>query len=118
MGEISGNDDLEIEGWVEGLVQLEGKLTVGASGKVTADIIAREVVVYGTVKGKVQATDRIEIKKDGSVKGDLTTARIVIEDGANFKGSIGVDKIGEKESGGESFSRAASAAAGVGSKTI
>jgi cytoskeletal protein CcmA (bactofilin family) len=118
MGEISGNDDLEVEGWVEGLVQLEGKLTVGASGKVTADIIAREVVVYGTVKGKVQATDRIEIKKDGSVKGDLTTARIVIEDGANFKGSIGVDKIGEKESGGESFSRAASAAAGVGSKTI
>jgi cytoskeletal protein CcmA (bactofilin family) len=119
MGEISGNDDLEIEGWVEGSVQLEGKLTVGASGKVTADIITREVVVYGTVKGKVQATDRIEIKKDGSVNGDLTTARIVIEDGANFKGSIGVDKIGgEKESGGESFSRAASAAAGVGSKTI
>ena len=103
----------------EGLVQLdERKLTVGASAKLTADIIAREVVVYGTVKGKVQATDRIEIKKDGSVKGDLTTARIVIEDGANFKGSIGVDKIGEKESGGESFSRAASAAAGVGSKTI
>ena len=118
-GEISGNEDLVIEGSVEGLVQLDkGKLTVEASAKVTADIITREVVVYGTVKGKVQATDRIEIKKDASVNGDLTTARIVIEDGASFKGSIAVDKIGEKESGGGSFSRAASAAAGGGSKTI
>ncbi|MGB9432445.1 MAG: polymer-forming cytoskeletal protein, partial [Candidatus Acidiferrum sp.] len=87
----------------------------------TADITAREVVVFGTVKGKVRAKDRIEIKKDGSVNGDLTTARIIIEEGAYFKGSIDsieVDKSGEKESGGGSFSRAASAAAGVGPKTI
>ncbi len=118
-GEISGNEDLVIEGSLEGLVQLdERKLTVGASAKVTADINAREVVVYGTVKGKLQAKNRIEIKKDGSVNGDLTTARIVIEDGAYFKGSIEIDKSGEKESGGGSFSRTASVAAGVGSKTI
>jgi cytoskeletal protein CcmA (bactofilin family) len=116
-GEISGNEDLVIEGSVEGLVQLdEHKLTVGASAKVTADIIAREVAVYGTVKGNLQAKNRIEIKKDGSVNGDLTTARIVIEDGAYFKGSIEIDKSGEKESGGGSFSRTASVpvAAGVG----
>jgi cytoskeletal protein CcmA (bactofilin family) len=118
-GEISGNEDLLIEGSVDGLVQLDGdKLTVGASAKVTADIIAGEVVVYGTVKGKLQAKNRIEIKKDGSVNGDLTTARIVIEDGAYFKGSIEVDKSGEKESGGGAFSRAASAGAGLGSKII
>jgi cytoskeletal protein CcmA (bactofilin family) len=119
-GEITGNEDLVIEGSVEGLVQLgEGKLTVGASAKVTADIIAKEAVVYGTVKGKLQAKDRIEIKKDGFVDGDLTTARIVIEDGAYFRGSVGVgDKSGEKEYGGGSFSRAASAGAGGGSKTI
>ncbi len=118
-GEIAGNEDLVIEGSVEGLVQLdERKLTVGASAKVTADIIAREVVVYGTVKGKLQAKNRIEIKKDGSVNGDLTTARIIIEDGAYFKGSIEIDKSSEKESGGGSFSRTASVAAGVGSKTI
>jgi cytoskeletal protein CcmA (bactofilin family) len=118
-GEIFGNEDLVIEGSVEGLVQLgEGKLTVGASAKVTADIIAKEAVVYGTVKGKLQAKDRIEIKKDGSVNGDLTTARIVIEDGAYFKGSIEIDKSAEKESGGGSSSRTASVAAGVGSKTI
>jgi cytoskeletal protein CcmA (bactofilin family) len=120
-GEISGNEDLLIEGSVEGLVQLdERKLTVGATAKLTADIIAREVVVYGTVKGNLRAKDRIEIKKDGSVNGDLTTARIMIEDGAYFKGSIEIDKSAEKESGASAFSRTASApaGAGVGPKTI
>jgi cytoskeletal protein CcmA (bactofilin family) len=121
-GEITGNEDLTIDGSVEGLVQLdERKLTVGATAKVTADIIAREVVVYGTVKGNLRAKDRIEIKKDGSVNGDLTTARIMIEDGAYFKGSIEIDKSGEKETGGGSFPRATSsstAPAGVGPKTI
>jgi cytoskeletal protein CcmA (bactofilin family) len=118
-GEISGNEDLVIEGSVEGLVQLdERKLTVGASAKLTADVIAREVVVYGNVKGNLRAKDRIEIKKDGSVNGDLTTARIMIEDGAYFKGSIEIDKSAEKESSGAgSFSRTA-APAGVGPKTI
>jgi len=120
-GEISGNEDLVIDGSVEGLVQLdERKLTVGATAKVTADIIAREVVVYGAVKGNLRAKDRIEIKKDGSVNGDLTTARIMIEDGAYFKGSIEIDKSGEKDSGGSSFSKTSSntATAGVGPKTI
>jgi len=92
-GEISGNEDLHIDGTVEGLVQLEDrKLTVGASAKLTADVVAREVVVYGSVKGNLRARDRIEIKKDGSVVGDLTTARIMIEDGAYFKGSIEIDR--------------------------
>src|SRR5450631_33850 len=105
-GEISGSEDLLIDGSVEGLIQLdERKLTVGATAKVTADIIAREVVVYGTVKGNLRAKDRIEIKKDGSVNGDLTTARIMIEDGAYFKGSIEIDKSAEKESGGSSFAK-------------
>jgi cytoskeletal protein CcmA (bactofilin family) len=92
-GEITGNEDLHIDGSVEGLVQLEErKLTIGASAKVTADVVAREVVVYGSVKGNLRAKDRIEIKKDGSVVGDLTTARIMIEDGAYFKGAIEIDR--------------------------
>ena len=92
-GEITGNEDLHVDGSLEGLIQLEDrKLTVGASAKVTADVIAREVVVYGNVKGNLRARDRIEIKKDGSVIGDLTTARIMIEDGAYFKGSIEIDR--------------------------
>jgi cytoskeletal protein CcmA (bactofilin family) len=95
-GEITGNEDLQIDGSVEGLVQLDDrKLTVGASARVTADLVAREVIVYGNVKGNLRARDRIEIKKDGSVVGDLTTARIMIEDGAYFKGSIEIDKAGD-----------------------
>jgi cytoskeletal protein CcmA (bactofilin family) len=98
-GEITGNEDLSIDGSVEGLVHLQDrKLTIGASARVTADVIAREVVVYGNVKGNLRARDRIEIKKDGSVVGDLTTARIMIEDGAYFKGSIEIDKAGEAKS--------------------
>jgi cytoskeletal protein CcmA (bactofilin family) len=95
-GEITGHEDLLVDGSVEGLIQLEDrKLTVGSTAKVTADVIAREVVVYGNVKGNLRAKDRIEIKKDGSVVGDLTTARIMIEDGAYFKGSIEIDKTGD-----------------------
>jgi cytoskeletal protein CcmA (bactofilin family) len=119
-GEISGNEDLLIDGSVEGLVQLdERKLTVGATAKVTADIIAREVVVYGTVKGNLRAKDRIEIKKDGSVIGDLTTSRISIEDGAYFKGSIEIDKSPEKESSRSAFAKPASSPASApAAKTI
>lgn len=97
-GEITGNEDLAIDGSVEGLVNLEDRrLTIGASARLTADVIAREVIVYGNVKGNLRARDRIEIKKDGSVVGDLTTARIMIEDGAYFKGSIEIDKSGDAD---------------------
>ena len=110
-GEITGNEDLHVDGSIEGLVSLEDrKLTVGPSAKLTADVVAREIVVFGTVKGNLRARDRIEIKKDGSVVGDLTTARIMIEDGAYFKGSIEIDR-GEKEVDLDkpAFSRAAKA---------
>jgi cytoskeletal protein CcmA (bactofilin family) len=92
-GEISGNEDLHVDCSIEGSIQLEErKLTVGASGKVTADVVAREVVVYGSSQGNLRAGDRIEIKKDSSVVGDLPTARIIIEDGARFRGSIEIDR--------------------------
>src|SRR3981189_1191515 len=118
-GDITGTEDLLIDGSVEGLIQLdERKLTVGATAKVTADITAREVVVYGSVKGNLRAKDRIEIKKDGSVNGDLTTARIMIEAGAYFKGSIEIDKSPEKESGSPAFARSSSHAAAPAAKTI
>jgi cytoskeletal protein CcmA (bactofilin family) len=117
-GEITGNEDLLIDGSVEGLIQLdERKLTVGATAKITADVIAREVVVYGAVKGNVRAKDRIEIKKDGSVNGDLTTARIMIEDGAYFKGSIEIDKSAEKDSS-NALARTSSSTSAPTTKTI
>ena len=116
-GDISGTEDLLIDGSVEGLIQLEGRrLTVGATAKVTADINARDVVVYGSVKGNVRATGRIEIKKDGSIIGNLKTAQIMIEDGADFKGSIEIDRSPAQEAGQNLSSRAA--AAGAGPQTI
>ena len=119
-GDISGKEDLHLDGNVEGLIQLEDcKLTLGTSAKLTGDVVAREVVVYGSVKGNLRGCDRIEIKKDGSVNGDLTTARIMIEDGAYFKGSIEIDKSSEKESSSNAFARSSSAAAGTpATKTI
>src|ERR1700689_1971963 len=115
-GEITGREDMAVAGSVEGLIQLEDrKLTIGASAKVTADIIAREVVVYGNVKGNLRARDRIEIKKDGSVVGDLTTARIMIEDGAYFKGSIEIDKTGDAADGDKPAFRGARSTAAASS---
>ena len=92
-GELSGNEDLLIEGVVQGPIRLAGhKLTVGLSGKLTSDVIAREIIVHGSVTGNLRASERIEIMKNGSVVGDLTTARILIEDGASFRGSIEIDR--------------------------
>jgi len=96
-GEVTGSEDLVIEGTFEGMVQLDqGNLTIGTTAKVTADIVAAEITVFGNVKGNVRATKRIKIDKDGSVTGDLTTPEILIEDGAVFKGSIELDKSGEE----------------------
>jgi len=118
-GEISGNEDLLIDGSVEGLVHLdERKLTVGATAKLTADVIAGEVIVYGSVKGNVCGKGKIEIKKDGSVNGDLTTAQIIIEDGAYFKGSIEIDRSADKEADQNVSSRTASAATAAGAGPI
>jgi cytoskeletal protein CcmA (bactofilin family) len=109
-GEISGTEDLLIDGAIEGLIQLDGrKLTVGSTAKLTADIKARDVVVYGYVKGNVRATGKIEIKKRGSVNGNLTTAQILIEDGADFRGSIEIDRGAEKGADKNVSSRAAAA---------
>ena len=116
-GDITGSEDLLIDGSVEGLIQLdERKLTVGATAKVTADITARDVVVYGYVKGNVRARGRIEIKKNGSVIGNLTTAQIMIEDGADFKGSIEIDRSADNDADKNVSSRAV--AAGAGPKSI
>jgi cytoskeletal protein CcmA (bactofilin family) len=113
-GDITGTEDLLIDGSVEGLIKLdEWKLTVGATAKLTADINARDVVVHGYVKGNVHAKGRIEIKKDGAVIGNLTTAQIMIEDGADFKGSIEIDRSEVKVADKNVSSRAATAGAGL-----
>jgi cytoskeletal protein CcmA (bactofilin family) len=90
-GQIYSREDLTIDGEVEGTVELqEHRLTVGPNGKVRASIKARELVVLGTIHGDVETTDKIDIRKEAKLVGDIKTARIVIEDGAYFKGNIDI----------------------------
>ena len=90
-GQILSREDLTIEGEVEGTVELqEHRLTVGQNGKVSAGVKARELVVLGSIQGNVDITDKIDIRRDAKLVGDIKTARIVIEDGAFFKGSIDI----------------------------
>ncbi len=90
-GQIFSREDLTIDGEVEGTVELqEHRLTVGPNGKVLAGVKAREIVVLGTIHGNVETTDKIDIRKDAKLVGDIRTARVVIEDGAYFKGNIDI----------------------------
>jgi cytoskeletal protein CcmA (bactofilin family) len=92
-GQIFSREDLYVDGDVEGTIELmDHKLTVGPNGKVHAGVKAREVVALGAIQGNVEASERIEIRKDAKLVGDIKTARIVIEDGAYFKGSIDIVK--------------------------
>jgi cytoskeletal protein CcmA (bactofilin family) len=103
-GEISSDEDLQIDGKVEGNILLRGhRLTVGRTAQLNSEITAREVIVYGNASGNLRVRDRVEIKKDGQVIGDITTTRISIEDGAYFKGRIEIERTqssaqGSKES--------------------
>jgi cytoskeletal protein CcmA (bactofilin family) len=92
-GQIYSREDLIVDGEVDGTLELqEHSLTVGPHGKVQAAIKAKEVVIIGTVHGNIEASDKIDIRKDAKLVGDIKTARIVIEDGAYFKGSIDISK--------------------------
>jgi len=96
-GQIFSREDLFVDGDVEGTIELmDNKLTVGPNGKVHAGVKAREVVALGVVQGNVEASERIEIRKDAKLVGDIKTARIIIEDGAYFKGSIDIVKTEPK----------------------
>jgi cytoskeletal protein CcmA (bactofilin family) len=93
VGQIFSKEDLFIDGEVEGTVEaLEHKLTIGPHGAVRAGVKAREVVALGTIQGNVEAHEKIEIRKEAKLVGDIRTARIIIEDGAYFKGSIDIVK--------------------------
>src|SRR5271165_2227438 len=92
-GELSGSEDLYVDGEVEGSISLRGQsLTIGPNGRVRANLEARNVIVHGRVDGNIQASDRVELRKSASLAGDISTARVAIEDGAFFKGSIDIQK--------------------------
>jgi cytoskeletal protein CcmA (bactofilin family) len=92
-GQIYSKEDLYVDGDVEGTIELQKhRLTIGPHGKVRSNVTAHEVVILGNVQGNVDASEKLEVRKDARLVGDIKTARIVIEDGAYFKGSIDIVK--------------------------
>jgi cytoskeletal protein CcmA (bactofilin family) len=88
-GELSGSEDLTIEGQVEGKIELrQNLLTIGPNAKIKAQVFAKTVVVEGQVHGNISAGERIDIRDKGVVEGNLTAPRVAIADGAHFRGSI------------------------------
>jgi len=89
-GEIRTQEELLVDGEVEGLMESQSLVTVGPKGKVHANIKAREVVIYGEVRGNVEVSHKLAIRDQGSLIGDVKSAGISIDDGAYFKGSIDI----------------------------
>jgi cytoskeletal protein CcmA (bactofilin family) len=89
-GEIRSNEELVVDGDVEGALESQSVLTIGAKGKVRAHIKAREVHIFGSVRGNVDVTGKIAIREQGSLVGDIKAAGISIDDGAYFKGNIDI----------------------------
>lgn len=88
-GEVTGDEDLLIQGQVDGSVDLDANaVTVGAEGRVKANITARVVTVEGQVEGDLKARDQVILRSQAQVKGDITAPRVVLEDGASFRGLV------------------------------
>ena len=97
-GELSGSEDLYLDGEVEGnIALLEHNLIIGPNGRIRANVTAKDVVVHGKVEGNIQGHERVELKKTAVLNGDISTQRIVIEDGAFFKGAIDIRKEAKSE---------------------
>ena len=95
-GEITGRDDLFIDGEVQGKIRLEdGRVTIGPNGRVTADVQAREIVVRGSVRGSLQGSDRVQIGPTGHATGDIVTRLISIEEGAEVHGKVEINRSEE-----------------------
>jgi cytoskeletal protein CcmA (bactofilin family) len=96
-GELSGSEDLYIDGTVEGTIQLQGNnLTIGPNGHVHADVTAKAVVIQGKLEGNIRANDRAELRKSAVIVGDIVTQRIAIEEGAYFKGKVEIQREAAK----------------------
>ncbi len=118
-GELSGSEDLYLDGEVEGSIELKGhSLIIGPHGRVRANVHARDIVVHGKVDGNLRASERVELKKSAILAGDIFTQRIVIEDGAYFKGGVDLQKADTKEAAKPATGMLATAAgAGVSAET-
>ena len=94
-GELNGSEDLTVEGQVEGKIELRDHvLTIGANGRIKAQVIAKAVVVLGEVHGNVTASEKVDIRDGGSVDGDIISPRVAIAEGAHFRGSVDMQRKG------------------------
>lgn len=92
-GELSGSEDLAIEGQIEGTIELRDHvLTIGPNGKIHAQIFAKSVVVLGEVHGNITASEKVDIRDNGSVDGDITAPRVAIAEGAQFRGKVDMQR--------------------------
>ena len=114
-GELSGSEDLTIEGHVEGRIELKDNvLTIGPNGKIRAEVFSKAVIVLGEVVGNVTASEKVDIRDNGSVDGDISSPRVAIAEGAHFRGSVDMQRAGTKTSAAPA---APAAAAKAGSAT-
>ena len=96
-GELSGSEDLTIEGHCEGKIELrDNVLTIGPNGKIRAEVFAKSVIVLGEVVGNVTASEKVDIRDNGSVDGDIVSPRVAIAEGAHFRGSVDMQRAGVK----------------------
>ncbi|MSO83186.1 MAG: polymer-forming cytoskeletal protein [Acidobacteria bacterium] len=92
-GELNGSEDLMIEGQVEGKIELKDHvLTIGANGKIKAQVFAKALIVLGEVNGNISASEKVEIRDGGSVDGDIVSPRVAIAEGAHFRGSVDMQR--------------------------
>jgi cytoskeletal protein CcmA (bactofilin family) len=95
IGEVTSDEELYLDGDLDGKLNLNNRLTIGPNSKVNANIKAQEIIVFGTIKGNVESESRVSLRTGASIVGDIKTAGIVIEDGAYFKGGIDISRNGE-----------------------
>src|SRR5687768_17118255 len=101
-GELNGSEDLTIEGQVEGKIELrQNVLTIGANGKIKAQVFAKSVIILGEVTGNVTASEKVDIRDNGSVDGDIAAPRVAIAEGAHFRGSIDMQRTGAGKDAGK-----------------
>ncbi|HZZ37550.1 MAG TPA: polymer-forming cytoskeletal protein [Acidobacteriaceae bacterium] len=106
-GEVKGNEDLVVEGLVEGTITLSGnRLTVGQHARVKANVMGRDVIVLGALEGDVQATGRVELRAGSHMTGDIRAARLSVEDNAVYSGKVELDGTGGTAEGGKSAGQA------------
>ena len=109
-GELSGSEDIYVDGHVEGTIQLNGNsLTVGPNGRIRANIVAKSVTVSGSIDGNIDAGERTDMRKTAVVKGDVRTRRIAIEEGAYFTGKLEILGDSKPQTGPGAVAAAASA---------